>query len=175
MSYMTGPYFVDANVFVHFSDARDARKRARAEQWIRALWQGRLGRTSAQVLSEYYVVATRKLSPKVPRAQAWAFVHELMAWAPHPVDESLMRRAREVEDRFLLSWWDSMVVAAAQLQECRVLLTEDLQDGMTFGTVRVADPFLHAVGEPGAQYEVGPAAMLRHRPRGRPRRQTSFA
>lgn len=167
---MTGPYFVDANVFVYFSDARDARKQARAEQWIRALWQGRLGRTSAQVLSEYYVVATRKLSPKVPHAQAWAFVHELMAWAPHPVDESLLRRAREVEDRFLLSWWDSMVVAAAQLQECRVLLTEDLQDGMTFGTLRVRDPFLHALGEPEAGYEAIPAAASLHRRRGRPKR-----
>jgi predicted nucleic acid-binding protein len=172
---MTGPYFVDANVFVYMSDPRDTRKQARAEQWVKSLWQSRMGRTSAQVLSEYYAVATRKLAPKVPHAQAWGYVQELMAWAPHPVDEPLMRRAREIEERFQISWWDSLVVAAAQLQDCRILLTEDLQDGMTFGTVRVRDPFLHAVGEPEAEYEVVPVAARLHRPRGRPNRTAARA
>jgi len=63
---MTGPCFVDANVFVYAHDPRDASKRARARQWIDALWQERLGRTSIQVLSEYYAVATRKLAPRFP-------------------------------------------------------------------------------------------------------------
>lgn len=170
---MTGPCFVDANVFVYVIDARDARKHARAQEWLGWLWRERLGRTSVQALSEYYAVASRKLS--IPREAAWSYALKLAAWDPQPIDLAVILRAREIEDRYRLSWWDSMIVAAAQLQECRILLTEDLQDGMTFGTVRVADPFLHRVGEPAAQYEIGPVATLRHRPRGRPRRQAGVA
>ena len=83
---MTGPCFVDANVLVYTRDTRDASKRARALQWISHLWQERLGRTSIQVLSEYYAVATRKLTPRVPSGEAWDYVQELFAWQPQPVD-----------------------------------------------------------------------------------------
>lgn len=39
-----------------------------------------------------------------------------------------------------ISWWDSLIVAAAQASRCRVLLTEALQDGQEFDGVRVVDP-----------------------------------
>ncbi len=114
---MTGPCFVDADVFVYARDPRDAAKQSRALQWIAHLWQERLGRTSVQVLSEYYVFATRTLKPNVAPGAAWDDVRELMAWRPLPVDETLLWRAREIEQRWDLSWRDSMVVGAAQLQD----------------------------------------------------------
>ena len=166
---MTGPCFVDANVFVYAHDPRDASKRARARQWIDALWQERLGRTSIQVLSEYYAVATRKLTPRFPPERAWDYVNELLAWAPQPVDAALLKRAHEIEQRWRLSWWDSLVVGAAQLQDCALLLTEDLQDGAVFGGVTVRSPFTLAAEEPPAGYAITPVARSRHRPRGRPR------
>ena len=167
---MTGPCFVDANVFVYARDSRDAHKQARAADWIARLWGERLGRTSTQVLSEYYVTVTRKLTPRVPSEKAWDDTRELFAWRPHPADETLLRRAREIEQRYRISWWDSMVVAAAQLQDCAVLLTEDLQDGAMFGAVTVRSPFTLEVREPAAAYAVRPLAASPHRPRGRPRR-----
>ena len=90
-------------------------------------------------------------------------------WKPLAIDESVLRRAREVEQRWRLSWWDSTIVAAAQLQDCAVLLTEDLQDGMAFGALRVRSPFSSVLEEPEAQYNA-PRAQPLHRPRGRPRR-----
>lgn len=158
---MTARYFVDANVFIYARDSSNARKNALAVKWLARLWQENTGRTSMQVLSEYYVNVTRKL--RRSKDEAWIDVQELLAWGPHPVNEALARRAREVEQRYGLSWWDSMVVAAAQLQDCDVLLTEDLQDGMRFGTVTVRSPFSTAIEEPAAEYAA-------HRPRGRPRR-----
>jgi predicted nucleic acid-binding protein len=167
---MTGPCFVDANVLVYARDARDAPKRARAAQWIAHLWQERAGRTSVQVLSEYYAVATRKLTPRVPSGDAWDDVEELFAWRPQPIDETLLRRAREIERRWCLSWWDSMVVGAAQLQDCVLLLSEDLHDGAAFGGVTVRSPFTLTAEERQAAYAVTPTARSRHRPRGRPKR-----
>ena len=171
---MTGPVFVDANVFLYARDEREPTKMPRARAWLEHLWREELGRTSLQVLSEYYVNLKRKeLSGLGPDA-AWEAVAKYLAWQPQAINEEVFSRAREVEHRYLLSWWDSMVVAAAQLKDCRILLTEDLQDGMMLGTVRVRNPFLHAVEEPLGEYAVT-LPRNPHRPRGRPRRTSAVA
>lgn len=92
-----------------------------------------------------------------------------LAWHPREIDEEVFLRARDIEQRFQLSWWDSLVVAAAQLQDCNILLTEDLRDGVMLGTVTVRSPFTLTIGEPAASY-AAPPSRLRHRPRGRPLR-----
>jgi predicted nucleic acid-binding protein len=167
---MTGLCFVDANVLLYSRDPRDPAKQERANAWLDSLWRDGRGRTSVQALSEYYYNATRKLSPAVPPEDAWARVRTYFAWSPLPVDESLLRGAREVEERWRLSWWDALIVAAAQLQDCAILLTEDLQDGTVLGTVTVRSPFTLAAEQPSVRYEVRPALASLHRPRGRPRR-----
>ena len=97
-------------------------------------------------------------------------VAKYLAWGPQPVDEILFRRAREVEQRHRISWWDSMVVAAAQLQDCELLLTEDLQESVVYVTFTVRSPFTLEVREGARTYAVLPRAESPHRPRGRPRR-----
>ena len=150
---MIGPVFVDANVLFYARDHREPVKRQRARKWLDTLWLHGLGRTSTQVLSEYYVNATRKLA--VPAELAWEDVTTYLAWDPLPVDTLLMSEARVVQQRHRLSWWDSMVVAAAHLQGCVLLLTEDLQDGASFGTLAVRSPFTLQVEERRARYDVG--------------------
>jgi len=167
---MNALVFVDTNVFVYARDERDATKHARAVEWIANLWRERAGRTSTQVLSEYYFTVTRKLARRVPPDEAWDDAKTLFAWKPHPIDATLLQRAREIEQRWRLSWWDSMVVAAAQLQDCAMLLSEDLQDGVAFGDVTVRSPFTLDVREPAAAYAVTPEPKPRHRSRGRPKR-----
>lgn len=170
---MTGPCFVDANVFIYMRDGRDPRKQARAVEWIDALWHHRLGRTSIQALAEAYSVATRKLG--IAPDRAWNYIERYFSWKPSAVDEALLRRARANEQRYRLSWWDSMIVAAAQLQDCVLLLTEDLQDGAKLGSVTVRDPFTLQVGEAAAAYSVERRGVSLHRPRGRPKRLAAAA
>ena len=167
---MTGPVFVDTNVFLYARDSRDPAKQQRALEWLGYLWQRHLGRTGTQVLSEYYVNLTRKLSPRIDPEEAWEEVRLLFAWGPQPVDEAVLHGAREIERRWRLAWWDSMVVAAAQLQGCALLLSEDLQDGAKYGGVDVRSPFTLTIEESRARYQAAPRAE-RHRPRGRPRRK----
>jgi predicted nucleic acid-binding protein len=167
---MTGTLFVDTNVFVYSRDAREAEKRARARHWLEYLWREQLGRTGVQVLNEYYHAMTRKMKPAVPPERAWDSVSALLVWNPQAVDRALLERGRTVEERYRLSWWDSLVVAAAQLQACSVLLTEDLQDGCTYGTVTVLNPFKTGVAEARATYQAAPVAVRRYRSRGRPKR-----
>jgi predicted nucleic acid-binding protein len=60
---MTVPVFVDPNVLVYARDASEPSKQSIASEWLDHLWHDRSGRTSTQVLSEYYVTVARKLSP----------------------------------------------------------------------------------------------------------------
>lgn len=166
---MIAPVFVDTSILLYARDAGEPIKQPLAEQWLRRLWQERSGRISAQVLSEYYVNVTRKLVPGLSSERAWEDVEALYSWVPQATDCALLTRGRELERRYQLSWWDSLIVAAAQLQQCALLLTEDLQDGAQYGELSVRSPFTLAVSDVGAPYCVErEQAAPRHRERGRP-------
>jgi len=165
---MTAPCFVDANVLVYAHNPAEPLKRAVAGDLLRRLWADFSGRTSIQVLNEFYTVITRKLSAPMGPDDAWAEVEEFFRWNPQALDSSLLHRARQIETRYKLNWWDCLVVAAAQQQDCAVLYTEDLQHGAAFDGVRICNPFISQVQEEPAMYRVG--VVSRHRSRGRPRK-----
>lgn len=135
------PIFVDTNVLVYRHDSSDPVKQARADDWYVYLWRKHAGRLSVQVLQELYSVLTRKLKPGMEAPEARRIVRALGAWSPLSIDLAMIERAWMLEQRNSLSWWDALIVAAAQSSECEVLLTEDLQDGQRYGQVRVVDPF----------------------------------
>jgi predicted nucleic acid-binding protein len=142
-----------------------------AIDWLERLWRTHSGRTSMQVLSEYYVTVTRKLKPGMRPDEAWDDVQNLLAWEPRYIDRELLLAARELERRHRLSWWDSMIIAAAQLQDCDVLLSEDLQAGARFGGVAICNPFAEKLAEPPIAYKQ--RALTRHRSPGRPRKRAA--
>ena len=136
-----GPVFVDTNTFVYRYDTRGPAKQSRADDWFTFVWQSRTGRLSFQVLQELYATLTRKLRPAMSVADARQVVRDLTLWQPLAADLALLERAWLVQNRYSVSWWDALIVAAAQTSECNALLTEDLQHGQTFGPLRVVDPF----------------------------------
>jgi len=165
---MTEYTFVDSNILVYVRDIDQGLKQHTALQCLSVLWRERTGRTSVQVLSEYYVTLTRKLRPGVKAEDAWDDVQALMSWEPQSIDVEVLERAREIERRYRTSWWDATIVAAAHAQSCKVLLSEDFQDGMMFGQLAVRNPFASHVGEESAQCHVPIMPRPRHRSRGRP-------
>jgi predicted nucleic acid-binding protein len=110
-----------------------------ARAWLDYLWESSTGRVSAQVLSEYYTSVTRKLG--LDRAVAQEDVRKLIAWDPLPIDAHLIQAAWSVEHRYGLSWWDSLIVAAAEHLGCDRILTEDLHHEQQYGPVLVVSPF----------------------------------
>jgi predicted nucleic acid-binding protein len=171
---MTAPVFVDTNVLVYARDSGEPAKQKIAARWLADLWKEQTGRTSVQVLSEYYVTVTRKLRPGMKPDQAWDDVQALMAWDPQSVNLELMTAAREVERRYRISWWDSMIVAAAQLQGCKLMLSEDMQDGAVFDRVTVRNPFSLKVEDAKVEYRAIAPTRSRHPRRGRPPRTESI-
>ena len=107
---------------------------------MRELWETRQGRVSIQVLNEYVVTVTQKLKPGMTRDDAWADVAAMQAWAPVSMDWKLLEVARSLQQQHALSWWDTLIVAAAQIAGCDVLYSEDFADGAVLGGVRVVNP-----------------------------------
>jgi predicted nucleic acid-binding protein len=138
---MAAKVFVDTNVLVYSRDASEPPKQARAMAWLRHLWTTRAGRLSYQVLQEFYITVTEKLDPGLERERARKDIRSLLPWRPIAVDNRVLDGAWHIQDRFGLSWWDALIVSAAQVSGCCYLLTEDLQEGQVFGNLRVIDPF----------------------------------
>jgi len=170
--YSRTPVFIDTNIFLYARDASEPTKQAIALQLLEGLWRAGTGRTSVQALNEFYVNATGKLKPGLPADVAWEDVRALGEWNPQTIDVPLLAAARSVEARYGLSWWDSLMVAAAQAQGCELMLSEDLQHGARYDGVEVRNPFRLAVSEDVPAYATGTvsAGRVAHPRRGRPRK-----
>jgi predicted nucleic acid-binding protein len=135
--------FVDTNVLLYAVDPRTPGKQQAAQRWLERCWRSDCGRLSTQVLNELYVNLLR-LAPSMGIDSARRFVREYRAWTPWIVDDDTADRAWELQDALGLHYWDALMVAAAQQQGCRWLLTEDLQHDQRIDGLRVVNPF--AVG-----------------------------
>jgi predicted nucleic acid-binding protein len=138
---MTGLVFVDSNVLVYSVDETEPDKQTRAAEWLKRLWSTRAGRLSFQVLQEFYVNVTRATGIAMPAADAREIARSLLAWQPVRIGAGELEAAWSLQDRYSISWWDALIVAAASSAGCRFLLTEDLQHDQDFGGLRVVDPF----------------------------------
>lgn len=136
---MSDLVFVDTNVFLYAMDATNPSKQVAASAWRVELWKSARGRTSFQVLQEFYANATHKWPTAVDSARAE--VRNLKAWHPIAIGAGILLEGWNIQDRYRLSFWDSLIVAAAKASSCRFLLTEDLQHGQTLDTVVVVNPF----------------------------------
>jgi predicted nucleic acid-binding protein len=132
--------FVDANVFLYALDEAEPRKQQAARNWRAELWKSRRGRISFQVLGEFYVNAMRKRPTAGEEARAE--VRDLLAWNPVIADAALLEQGWKIQDRYRLSYWDALIVAAAKVSACHYLLTEDLQSGQMLDGIEVVNPFL---------------------------------
>ena len=139
---MTVAVFVDTNILVYSRDTSEPRKQEQAMAWMSHLWTTKTGRLSFQVLQEFYVTVTVMLEPGLDSESARNDVRSLLPWHPIPNDARVIEGAWHIQDRYKLSWWDTLIVSAAQVANCRYLLTEDLQHDQQFDGVRVINPFL---------------------------------
>lgn len=113
---------------------------------LAALWQDRTGALSTQVLQEFYVNVTRKVSSPLERSSARAVLAEYGAWNVHHVSVGDVIEASAFEEREQVHFWDALILVAAQRVGAQVLLTEDLQDGRRYGGVTVRNPFVSPRG-----------------------------
>lgn len=140
---MSGRAFLDTNLFVYAYDRRDAIKQSIALNLIRDLTESDEGVISYQVAQEFFNVALKQSKIAMPIADAQILLQDVFRpLLKVPSTVTLVSKALEIEGRYLLSWYDSLIVAAAQQAGCGVLYSEDLQHGQRFGDLTVRNPFL---------------------------------
>jgi len=127
--------FFDTNVIVYLASV-DAVKADRAETLIR---DG--GVISVQVLNELANVARRKMRMTWPETQAFlSAIRGLLTVRPITIETHETGLA--VAERYNPSTYDAMIAASALQADCKILWSEDMQDGMSLGEgLRVINPF----------------------------------
>ena len=138
---MPDKVFVDTNVLVYSRDASEPQKQVQAVAWMTHLWKTQAGRLSFQVLQEFYVTVTEKLRPGLDSEEARRDVRSLLAWHPIAMDGRVLEGAWLIQDQHKFSWWDALILSAAQVAGCRYLLSEDLQENQALGNLRIVNPF----------------------------------
>ena len=130
---------IDTNVLVYAFTRKGASEPRRDK--ARALLASVNFGTSAQILQEFFVVVTQKVSVKMPVGQAGRYVEQLSRLPCVPVDAHLVVSAIAICRRFKISYWDAAVLAAAEELGVTTVYTEDLNHRQKYGTVTVINPF----------------------------------
>jgi predicted nucleic acid-binding protein len=130
--------FFDTNVLLYmYSSDRDKRDRARELVSEHSACGGML--LSTQVVQEFYVAGSRKLG--MPRRELRQATAALLDLSLVLVGPSQITSAIEMEERYNISFWDALIVAAAESGGAEILYTEDLNDGQQYGRLTVRNPF----------------------------------
>jgi predicted nucleic acid-binding protein len=140
---MSASFFLDTNVFAYSNAGESPQKQRAADALIdRAISEG-LGVISFQVIQEFFSVAFRRFKPPMSPSEAERFLATTFSQLRTVHSSySLYQRALRLSSGHSLSWYDSLIVAAALEAHCRILYTEDLQHGQQFDNLRVQNPFL---------------------------------
>jgi predicted nucleic acid-binding protein len=133
--------FFDTNVLVYLFDASAPRKKARAQELLRQTVSEGLALLSTQVLQEFFVAVTRKLSVPPPHEQAERAVRDLAKLPTAQIDAEMIMKSITAMRGYRLSFWDSLIIQAALHGGATTLYTEDLQHGQIIETLSIENPF----------------------------------
>jgi predicted nucleic acid-binding protein len=138
---MNDRFFLDTNIFVYARPANSSAKKDRAAELVdRAISSGK-GVISYQVVQEFFSVAFRHFTPRMTFAEAEQYLSATFQPFLTVIPLILCTSKQTLSRRYSLSWYDSLIVASASETQCRVLFTEDPQDGQSLGSLKVKNPF----------------------------------
>jgi predicted nucleic acid-binding protein len=137
---MSDKYFVDTNILMYAHDTSAGEKHKRAKALLEELWRDRTGVVSTQVLQELAVNLRRKAGRPLDVKATREIVSDYLTWQVIVNGGESILEAMDLESRYQISFWDAMVIQAAQLSGADVLYSEDLSDGQKYGSVQVINP-----------------------------------
>jgi predicted nucleic acid-binding protein len=136
---MSAKSFVDTSILLYAHDS-SSDKHELAKQLVTDLWNTQTGVISTQVLQEFSV-AIRRANPDLSVVQAAILVQNFSGWQVVANNADSIVRALRIETRHKISFWDALIIEAAQTAGAEILYSENLDDGQVYGSVRVVNPF----------------------------------
>ena len=133
--------FIDTNVLVYAYDASAGEKHKMALEIMENLWDSGNGIISSQVLQEFFVSVTKKISKPLNVITAKEIVKDLLKWKTVIIDGEMILEAIDIYSQHKYSFWDSVIIAAAIEGGAGTILSEDLSDKQVIKGITIKNPF----------------------------------
>jgi predicted nucleic acid-binding protein len=138
---MNDKVFFDTNILVYANDSAESRKQKIARNLIKKALSEQTAVISVQVLSEFWVTATQKIKNPLPESVAEKELELFELMDIVDVSLSVFQDAVKMKKLFSLSFWDSLILSAADSANCKIVYSEDMQDGQIISDMRIVNPF----------------------------------
>lgn len=137
---MTDRVFVDTNILVYAYDTAAGNKHSRARQALEELWNKGNGVLSTQVLQEFSVNVRRKARHPLSTAAVAGVIQKYLSWQIITVTPQSTLEALVIEAQHRISFWDALIIHAAEASGATILYSEDFSPGQAYGPVRTVNP-----------------------------------
>ena len=139
---MADKYFVDTNILIYAHDTSTGMKHQRARRLVEGLWTSGQGVLSTQVLQELCVNLRRKVARPLAVDEIRRLIHDYMSWQVVVNTAEDVIQALEIEVRYKTSFWDALILQAAERAGAAILYSEDLAVKQRYGAVKVLNPLV---------------------------------
>jgi len=140
---MPDKYFVDTNILIYAHDRSAGLKHERARQVVERLWISGHGVLSTQVLQEVCINLRRKIARPLPVDEVRRLLQDYLSWEIVVNTPASVLQALEIEIRYKTSFWDALILQAAESSGAAVLYSEDLAAEQKYGLIHVINPLAH--------------------------------
>jgi predicted nucleic acid-binding protein len=144
MNSMSDKYFVDTNILVYAHDRSAGIKHDRARKLLEQLWDSGQGVLSTQVLQELCINLRRKVSHPLPLEEVRQLIFDYSTWEIVTNGPESVVQALDMELRYKTSFWDALILQAAESSGASILYSEDLGWRQRYATIQVVNPLLDA-------------------------------
>ena len=138
---MKGADFIDTNIIVYAYDNHFPDKQQRAREIIISAVRSGNGVLSTQVLGEFFTVVTRKINKPLSVRNARSIIKYIGNMRVQEIDSLIVERALDTLEQYKISYWDSLIIAAAERAQCKRILSEDLNAGQKYHGIEINNPF----------------------------------
>ena len=130
--------FFDTNILVYQMDKGNVTKREKCRDLVREAATNGDAVISTQVLQEFYVVVTKKLhiDPIVSKS----IMHTFENMEVVTIGKDLINEAIDASIQYQLSFWDALILVAAESAKCEIMYSEDLNEGQVMRNVKIMNP-----------------------------------
>lgn len=132
--------FIDTNILVYTLDQKNIEKRDMARKIVKKVVESHQPVISTQVIEEFYIVASNKL--KADPIAVKNIIHNFHNMEIVNNDLDLIEQAIDISVISQLSFWDSLIIAAAEKANCEYVLSEDLNSGQNYRGIKLLNPFI---------------------------------
>ncbi len=139
---MSDKYFVDTNILVYAHDRSAGIKHERAQMLVEQLWDSGKGVLSTQVLQELCINLRRKVRAPLPVEEVRSLLRDYAAWEVVTNTPESVLEALDLEMRYRTSFWDALILQAAESAGASIVYSEDLATGQHYGSIWIVNPLL---------------------------------